>query len=534
MASRRKTRSASPQDGTAAPARSFRLLVGGLIAIAAVVAIGVIGWRAFPPDSATGLRVSGPIILISIDTLRADRLPVYGYQAIMTPAINAFAADAVVFERAYTHAPQTLPAHVSMLSGQLPFEHGVRDNLGFSVAPGQRLLPDMLREHGFDTAGVVSSYVLRDDVGLGRNFDVYDSRMPVVSSETSIGQVQRSGLESLAVAERWLDTVGSDRFFLFLHMYEPHKPYAPPDRYSAYDPYDGEVAFTDEIVGRFLDSLRARGLYDAATIIFTSDHGEGLGDHGELEHGIFVYNESIQVPLIVKLPAAVNGGARVAQPVQHIDLVPTILDLVGAPALDGLIGRSLTPLLVEPRARIPEQGIYSEALYSRYHFGWSELLALTDSRYRFINAPRAELYDLERDPEERSNVAADRLPTAVAMRAALDRLIAGTSMDAPSAVSDEARARLEALGYVGRQAAVSPEVNGNALPDPKDKVEVLAQYRHAVQMAGRRQFARRSRSSETSWPTTPPWPTCGSSWARSRCVPVVTRRRPTHTGAWWS
>ena len=452
--------------------------------------LGAAAWWLLASSVPTVSPVPGPVIVISIDTLRADRLPVYGYRAIETPAIDAFAADAVLFERAYSHVPQTLPAHTSMLSGRLPFEHGVRDNLGFVVDADERLLPDLLRSQGMTSGAVVSSYVLRRDVGLARSFDFYDDQMPVATGETSIGQVQREGLESLAVGERWLDSLGSDRFFLLWHIYEPHTPYSAPERYSQYGPYDGEVAFSDEIVGRFLDALRTRGLYDGATIMLLSDHGEGLGDHSEQEHGIFLYDESIRVPWIVKLPGSVNGGTRVAQPVQHIDLMPTVLDLVGAEPIEGLHGRSLVPLLQDPDGSVAERGIYAEGLYSRYHFGWSELLALTGPRYRYIKAPREELYDLEADPDERSNLASQQQETVAEMRNELDRLVAGTSIDLPSAVSEEARTRLEALGYVGSSTSAAELDDGTPLADPKDKVAVLGRYRRAVNLAAARDYAQ--------------------------------------------
>jgi tetratricopeptide (TPR) repeat protein len=234
--------------------------------------------------------------------------------------------------------------------------------------------------------------------------------------------------------------------------------------------------------------LKGRGLYDKATIIVLADHGEGLGDHGEQEHGVFLYDEAIRVPLIVKMPRSAGHGRRIAQPVQHIDLVPTILDLVGAPRPGSLRGRSLKPILADQRDRVPEQGIYSEALYPRYHFGWSELYAITDDRYRLIKAPREELYDLQDDPGERRNILEDRAQTRVALRSALDRLVAGRSIDAPSQVSDEDRERLQALGYVGSHAEVATDVASETLPDPKDKVGVLEQYRNAVALAGERKF----------------------------------------------
>ena len=194
--------------------------MAALAVLVAGASLGLLAWNLRTPP----LRVTGPIILISIDTLRADHLPVYGYTALDTPAIDALAADGVVFEHAYSHTPQTLPAHTSMFTGKLPFEHGVRDNLGFNVDDKETLLPDLLAAQGYTSAAVVSSYVLRKDVGLARAFDVYDDEMPVASPEMSIAQVQRDGSDSLEVADRWLDTTDASPFFLFLHLYDPHKP----------------------------------------------------------------------------------------------------------------------------------------------------------------------------------------------------------------------------------------------------------------------------------------------------------------------
>jgi arylsulfatase A-like enzyme/Flp pilus assembly protein TadD len=459
------------------------LIVLGIVGLIEVLMWTGVIWRARSNSDTSG----GPIILISIDTLRADHLPVYGYTKVRTPNIDALAAGSVLFENAYSHAPQTLPAHTSILSGHLPFEHGVRDNIGFNVKPGQWMLQRALHDRGWPTGGFVSAYVLRAATGINQGFDTYDSDLPPSSGELSVGQVQREGDKTLAVAQKWLD--GRDRskpFFLFLHFYEPHKPYAPPPRFSSYAPYDGEIAYSDELVGRLFDRLRAIDLYDRATIILLSDHGEGLGDHGEQEHGLFLYKETTHVPLIVKLPGR-HPARRVAAPVQHIDLAPTILDLAGVQKPADLRGRSLRPLL-EGTGTLPDTGIYSEALYSRYHFGWSELYALTDARYRLIRAPRDELFDLQRDPNESASIAAERPQVRQAMRSALEGLIAQSTIDAPSAVTDEDKQRLAALGYVGGGSSGSLSLPGDSLPDPKDKVKVLEKYRHAADLAGDRKF----------------------------------------------
>ena len=432
--------------------------------------------------------VDGPIVLISIDTLRADRLPAYGYTKIRTPHIDRLAADGVLFEHAYSHSPQTLPAHTSMFTGRLPFEHGVRDNIGFSVKEGERLLAQALRERGYASGGFVSAYVLRHQTGIARGFDTWDDELPAASPDRPLGQVQRPGADTVAAALRWVGRQPSPKFFLFVHVYEPHKPYTPPERFAAAGPYDGEVEHADEIVGGLLEHLRAKGLYDAATIVLLSDHGEGLGDHGEDEHGIFLYRETIQVPLVVKLPGSRGGGRRVAAPVQHADLLPTLVDLAGGAAAEGVRGRSLRAAL-EGAGTPPETSIYAESLSPRYHFGWSELYALTDGRYRLIRAPRDELYDLQQDPGERTSIADDRPQVRAAMRRALDAIIANAGVEAPSAVSDDDRRRLAALGYVGTQTGASLELPGDRLPDPKDKVAVLQKYKRATDLAGERRLA---------------------------------------------
>lgn len=428
-------------------ARPFRytLILATVALGTALAAVG--GWRY----ARASAPLSGPIIVISIDTLRADHLPAYGYEKVKTPAISALAADGVVFERAYSHTPQTLPAHAALLSGRLPFETGVRDDTGFAVRPAERLLPELLRDRGYATAAVVSSYLLGKETGIGQGFDFFDAEMPSISPDVPFSQVQRDGGASAAIAERWLETTGTSRAFLFLHLHEPHAPYAAPERFSMYSPYDAEIAYADEIVGRLVHYLKSHQLYDRSTIILLSDHGEGLGDHGEQEHGLFLYDEAVHVPLVIKQESNARAGRRVRDVVQHLDVVPTILDLVKAPIPGNLRGRSLKPLL-DGNGRLPARTVYAEALYGRYHFGWAELTAMTDGRFRFIKAPREELYDFERDPDERQNLVETGPEQArEALSGALERLVG----DDP-----------------------------DPLPDPKDKYQILEAFRHASALAG--------------------------------------------------
>ena len=359
---------------------TFILFLAGLCT--ALAAVG--GWRY----ARASAPVSGPIIVISIDTLRADHLPAYGYAKVKTPAIDALAADGAVFERAYSHAPQTLPAHAAMLSGQLPFETGVRDNVGFTVKTGERLLPQMLRDRGYATAGVVSSALLGKDTGIGQGFEFFDS---------GASRGSRDGAETEKIAERWLES-HSTRAFMFLHLDEPRAPYEPPDRFAQFAAYDGEIAYADEIVGRLVKYLKSHQLYDRSTIVLLSDHGEGLGEHGEDEHGLFVNQEAVHVPLIIKQESNTSPGRRVRDVVQHIDLVPTILDLVKAPLPWGLRGRSLKPLL-EGTGRPEPVSVYSESLYGRTHFGWSAITALTSDR-----TPAPVLADPLEDAAKKSEI----------------------------------------------------------------------------------------------------------------------------------
>ena len=463
-----------------------RALIGGATLVVLVL---LSSWWYFRPAAGS----PSPIILISIDTLRADHLPAYGYRQVRTPAIDALVADGVVFERAYAHSPQTLPSHASILTGQLPFETGVRDNVGFTLRTDQATLAGQLRERGFATGGVVSAFVLGKETGIGLGFDFFDGDMAPAAPDMPMGLVQRGGGDSLIAAQRWMQGLASSKFFLFFHIYEPHTPYTPPERFAQYAPYDGEIAYADEVVGQLIAWLKRRDWYDRAAIVLLSDHGEGLGDHGELEHGLFLYDSTTRVPLIVKMPGSEGTGRRVATPVQHIDLLPTLLDLVGAPRPPMLRGRSLGPLLAGVATEFAGQQsdpVYAESFFGRYHFGWSELYSLTDARYRFIKAPQPELYDLEADPAESRNVASARPQTVTAARAALDRFLAGVTVQAPAQVSSETRERLQALGYVGTQAAIPLDRPGDSLPDPKEKAPVMEKLRRAAVLSASRDYDR--------------------------------------------
>ena len=375
--------------------------------------------------------------------------------------------------------PLTLPSHVSLFTGLLPFANGVRDNLGYRLDPARPTLAAWLAAQGYETGAAVSAIVLDHGTGVSRGFDFYDDRIESSEAGQSIGQVQRAGLESERRLEEWIaGRPGKRPIFAFLHLYEPHTPYAPPEPYRTRyrsKPYDGEIAAADDVVGRFVGFLKGRGLYDPAIVVFLSDHGEGLGDHGEDEHGILLYREEIHVPLFVKLPRGRMGGTRVAAPVGLIDVFPTVAAALGAAAPGGLAGASLLDLA---GGRVPPRREYSETLYPRFHFGWSDLASLTDASHHYIEAPRPELYDWTKDPAEKSDLSRSLPPEFRRLRVEL----AGMSrpLQPPGASDPETVKKLASLGYLGQAAPASGEKD---LPDPKDRIASLATLKDANRLA---------------------------------------------------
>jgi arylsulfatase A-like enzyme/Tfp pilus assembly protein PilF len=423
-----------------------------------------------PASEEVGVLPTGtPVVLISIDTLRADRLPAYGYTQVATPAIDALRADSILFENAYSHTPLTLPSHTSMLTGLLPAEHGLRDNLGESLADVDEkpFLPRALKEAGYSTGAMVSTLVLQRNTGLSDHFDLYNDTADMLAK---FARLYRRGDETLAEATAWLDTVADDPFFLFFHLYDAHTPYEPVAPYDQRyeDPYDAEVAYSDEVIGGLMTHLRQLEVYDDALIILVSDHGEGLGDHGEYEHGVFVYRSTQHIPLLVKLPGGTKGGTSVSRPVGLVDLYPTIAELLGLPQPEDLAGFSLLSEEVDPA-----RNIYAETFYARAHLGWAEVTSLIGERYQYIDAPRPELYDLLADPEETNDLIQIDRQAAARLREELSGY--DREYVAAEYVDDEKQQQLAALGYVGTVV----DVGDGPRSDPKDRIHVLRQLKEA-------------------------------------------------------
>ena len=426
--------------------------------------------------SAPAVRAAGaPIILISIDTLRSDHLPAYGYKGVETPAIERLRRDGIVFDDVWSQCPLTLPSHVSIFTGLDPPVHGVRDNIGYRLdAKTHQTLARLLKEKGYRTGASVSAWVLRSVTGLGDSFDFYDDAIQPPPASKAASQAQRPGPETVSRALAWAETVRRGPFFLFVHLYEPHSPYDPPEPYRGRfaQPYDGEIAAADAAVGTLLRRLDDWGIYDRSVVVLLSDHGEGLMDHGEQEHGILLYREALQVPLIVKLPGSARNGERVRRLAALTDVLPTVVALAGRAAPKEISGRNLLAAPSDPRGPI-----YSETFYPRIHLGWSDLRSLADAADHYIDGPEPELYERNTDGAEKRNRFSKDSPIAREMKRALDRIPADFRV--PAAADAEQIKKLASLGYL---TATSPAISAGSLPSPMRELPTLEESRRAFRL----------------------------------------------------
>ena len=427
------------------------------------------------PPGGTIVSPGAPVILVSVDTLRSDHLPFYGAGRPETPALSRLQQDSILYERPYAAAPLTLPSHAALMTGTDAGEHGVLDNSGYVLAAGVPTLAELAKGNGYDTGGAVSSVVLSARSGISRGFDYWDDAVGPAAPGHPMTQAERPGGETAAVLSRWIAERGMRPFLAFLHLFEPHAPYTPPEPYASRwkDPYDGEIAAADAVVGTFLDELKTRGLYDGSLVVFLSDHGEGLGDHGEEEHGVFLYREAIQVPLLVKLPGGRLAGSSVAAPVGLTDVFATVCSVVGFRGCPSRPGH-LSLVDLARGAAAPGRRILSETFYPRTRFGWSPLASLVDARWHFIEAPRPELFDLAADPVEAADRATQEAPALRSMKKEMAER--RSAFRGPSPVSAEEARRLASLGYV----TVASSASSGPLPDPKDVISSLAPLRDGL------------------------------------------------------
>ena len=455
------------------------------IAIIAAVAAGIALSRRGPHEV--------NLVLISVDTLRPDRLGTYGSKTARTPAVDRLASEGVVFLDVLASVPLTLPSHASMLTGLLPLAHGIRDNASFKLADDFVTLAEILRANSYSTGAAVGSFVLDKRFGLGQGFARYDDDMRAGRQASVFGYPERAGDHVTASGIQWLKGA-REPFFLFLHYYDPHAPYEPPEAFRTArspsgdlqdDLYDGEIAFADQEVGKVIAYLSERKLLERTLVVFTSDHGEALGEHGEQTHGLLVYDVTLRVPLVIRPPEKSDlarkagkavRGVRLGEPVRVIDILPTVLDILGLGQSTGTDGRSLVPYLEgEP---LPPAPAYFEALTSYFAFRWAPLRGVRFNQWKYIFAPEEELYDIRQDPPEAANLAVANAGKAAELKALLFELAKEESEVRAAAVKlgpEEVR-KLRALGYVSPASTPVPELTDLGFQDPKKMIRLVELY----------------------------------------------------------
>jgi choline-sulfatase len=423
------------------------------------------------------------VLLITIDTVRADRLGAYGYQKASTPVLDRLAREGVRFANATTQAPLTGPAHAALLTGVYPARLGVRDNATTPIPDSATTAAEAFKAKGYRTGGFVGAFVVTAPYGFAQGFETFDADFPGFTDAQKL-QVQRRGGAVVDAALKWLDVKDTRPFFGWLHLYDAHAPYDAPAPFGArftQSPYDGEIAYVDACIGRVIAALEQSGRLDRTIVAVVADHGESLGEHGEAEHGMFLYEGVLRIPWIMRLPGHAHAGATLDEQVRAIDVLPTIAQLAGI-SVSGVDGESVVPMINgDARKNVPAS--YAETYYPKWHYGWSELRSLRDGRWKYIDAPRREVFDLTNDAGEQRNLVDARGPLAAGMSAALERIAgrfgAAATTTAPQPDADTL-ARLRSLGYIGMAAPARPGARG---PDPKDMIAGAEAFRVAISRA---------------------------------------------------
>ena len=426
------------------------------------------------------------VLLITLDTLRADYLSCYKQGNANTPNIDRIARDGVVFERCISQTPLTLPAHISILTGTYPLYHQVRDNGGFQVPPQLEFISETLQTNGFVTSAFIGAYVLHSRWGVNQGFTTFSDDFDLEQYDDPESEIEKKAEDVLENAKTWLKGNGHEKkFFAWIHLYDPHIPYAPPPPFNAKypdNPYRGEVEYVDEQLGKFFAFLEEEGFAKNTLIIITGDHGEGLWQHNESTHGIFIYETTVWVPLIIKAPFAFPVK-KVDQIVEHVDIVPTILQAAGLPVPPSCQGESLLDLMQGEKGH-KKKLAYTESYYARFYRGWSQLQGLYRDEYKYILAPNDELYDVNQDPEEKNNLSIRKSFMKKKLRDNLQQFVAAKSKNAihPQRLDKRSQADvkiLETLGYLTTLADTSGKTN---LPDPKDMAHLSNEYAEAKRL----------------------------------------------------
>jgi arylsulfatase A-like enzyme len=449
------------------------LLAAAAIAVAALLVKPLT--RALTDRGDAPAAAAANVLIITLDTTRADRLGAYGYAAARTPALDALAREGARFDNAAAVAPITGPSHAGLFTGKYPARFAVRDNVTTPLPDAALTLAEVLAANGFTTGGFIGAFVLDRPYGFAQGFTTFDSGFTRVDSGRE-ANAQRPGDRVVDDALRWLRTVPpGQKFFGWVHLYDPHSPYDGG--------YDEEIARVDREVARLVDALRARGNLDDTLVMAVADHGEGLGDHGEDEHGVFLYESVLRVPWVAR-GGGVKPGAVIPAQVRGVDLFPTVLEALGIAVPAALDGVSAWPLL-RGETRAEDPALYAESYYPKLHWGWSELRAIRADGWKAIDAPAPELYNLRDDPGELTNLypaqraLADRM---IAEAARLDREMGGGAGVAVAPVDRETLDRLRSLGYVGAASAATARA-GERGADPKDRIAERRRYREAISRA---------------------------------------------------
>lgn len=432
------------------------------------------------------------VLLITLDTFRADRIGAYGYKLAATPNLDRLAREGVRFADATTQSPLTGPAHTALLTGRYPTRFGVKNNASTPLPDSAVTLAEVLKESGYRTGAFIGAFVLERQYGFAQGFDLFDAAFTGYRAQNK-QLVQRTADAVTAPAVGWMKASGDAPFFAWVHFYDAHTPYSAPGAIGVKlkaRPYDGEIAYVDAAVGRLLASLSASGALDRTIVVAIGDHGEALGEHGEEEHGIFLYESVLRIPWLARLPNAERAGTVVTEQVRSIDLTPTLLDLVGIQRKHPFDGESVAAVMRGQPRRDPPSS-YADAHYPQLHFGWSALRSLRVGEWKYVDAPKPELYDLRTDRAERQNVIAERSSVAARMSGELKTIerAFGPDADKPAPQPDpETLARLRSLGYVGIAA---PTHSGTRGPDPKDRIQEFNRFKSLLVAATTEMAQRR-------------------------------------------
>jgi arylsulfatase A-like enzyme/tetratricopeptide (TPR) repeat protein len=418
------------------------------------------------------------VVLITLDTTRADRLGCYGYAQGRTPNLDAVARNGVLFSNAYAQVPLTLPSHASLMTGLNPAAHGVHNNGTYILSSEKATLAKILKANGYKTAAFIASFSVDSRFGLDQGFDLYDDNLQENSPFKALNS-ERKAEQVFAPFAAWFDTLKEEKFFCWVHFFDPHLPYSPPVPYSdqfAGRPYDGEIAYVDFLIGSIMRKIREKNILGRTLVVIAGDHGEAFGEKGEAGHGVFLYDMTLRVPLILLAESHLPSIKTIPARVRLIDVMPTILDMVNLPPPPGIQGTSLVPFIQGKKKTDLETVI--ETVYPKENFNWAPLAGLISGRWKYIRAPKEELYDLRVDPAESQNLFSTRPKEAAELRAGLEKSIKESLVPGSSgkrALSAEEQDRLRSLGYID----YSDKTAGGREPDPKDKIDELRMVQDA-------------------------------------------------------